>query len=161
MKKTKVGTKEHEALKWREAIKVLNRIVNSKIAPSDIHGVGVFATRDIKKGEQLGLNAIPHMFDVPYKLFDKLNKGVRQTLLEHFPMKTVEHKQDEESKKKYGEAGTFWYPVNNIQAYLNHSDKPNYDNQTDKALRDIKKGEEITEDYRKIPGYENIYDFIK
>ena len=34
-----------------------------------------------------------------------------------------------------------------LLCFMNHSDKPNYDKYTDTALKDIAKGQEITEDY--------------
>ena len=37
-------------------------------------------------------------------------------------------------------------------SFMNHSDNPNYDNETDTTLREIKKGEEVTEDYGACTG---------
>jgi len=156
----KLGTKAHQNLKWKESIEALNDTSNVKLAPSEIHGIGVFALRDIKKGQRLYLNIVPNMYDVPYKLFNKLRPEIREMILSHFPHKVTEGVQTEEDKQRYGDAQTFWFPVNNMQAYLNHADEPNYDGQEDKALKVIRKGEEITEDYRKIPGYQEVYPFL-
>ncbi len=142
----KIGTKAHINLKHKQAIELLNRVVSVRIAPSPIHGVGVFAIRDVKEGECLELDAVPHIFDVPYEKFDKLNKDVRDILLGHFPQILG--------------GSHFMYPVTKLTAYLNHSETPNYDAKADKALRDIKAGEEITEDYRLIPGAEKLFDFL-
>lgn len=143
----KLGTKAHAEIKFKEAIELLNRVVCVKLAPSDIHGVGVIAIRDIKKGEVIEIDAVPHVFDLPYKKFNKLNKEVRDILLGHFPQILG--------------GSHFFYPVGKMSAYLNHSDKPNYDAKTYKALKDIKVGEEITEDYNLIPGAKKIFDFLK
>jgi len=48
-----------------------------------------------------------------------------------------------------------------MSAYLNHSDDPNYDAKNNVCLRDIKKGEEITENYRLIPSYTQVFPWLK
>lgn len=145
----KLGTKAHKEEKWREAIDVLNDVVNTKLAPSNIHGVGVFALRDIKKGERMYQNTIPNTFDLPYSKFNKLKPYVKETILQFFPFKVIEKES------------TFWYPVNSMQAYMNHSNTPNYDAHEDIALNDIKAGDEVTEDYRKIDGWKKVYSWIE
>lgn len=140
-------SKKHQAEKIKSAINLLNDLVKIKLAPSEIHGVGVFAMRDIKKGELLNADAIPHMFDVPYSKFKQLEPEVREVLLGHFPLIV--------------NGSHFIYPVTKMSAFLNHSDLPNYDGKTDKALRKIKKGEEITENYRTIPNYEKVYPWLR
>lgn len=132
--------------KLKLAVKLLNDIVKVKIAPSPIHGVGVFAIRDIKKGEPMELDAIPHQFDVPFSMFKDLRKDVREILLNFFPLIVG--------------GSHFLYPVTRMTAFLNHSDIPNYDTKTDKMLRDVKAGEEITEDYRNIEGWEFVYPWL-
>lgn len=144
--KPKIGTKEHAELKYKQSIDVLNDIVRYKIGPSDIEGVGIIALRDIKKGEKLEMDAIPHMFDLPFDHFHKLRPDVQEILLGHFP--------------QIVNGSHFMYPVTKFAAYLNHSDDPNYDAVNDKTLKPIKKGEEITEDYRKIDGWEKIYPWL-
>lgn len=130
----------------QEQIAYLNKIVKTRIAPSDIQGVGVFALRDIEKGEKLYANLFPQLYSLSYANFGKLLKEVKQLLLERWPQVINGSK--------------FAYPDTNIQAYMNHADDPNYDGQTDMALRDIKEGEEITEDYRKVPNYKKAYPFL-
>lgn len=132
--------------KWKEAIKLLNRIVCVRIAPSEIHGVGVVAIRDIKKGEILELDAIPHQFDIPFKKLGELHKEIREIVLGHFPL--------------IASGSHFLYPVTKMTAFLNHSETPNYDAVNDKALRDIKKGEELTEDYRLIENFEKVFPWL-
>lgn len=147
----KVGTKAHKELKWKESIEALNIIVNTRLAPSKIEGVGVFALRDFKKGEKMYQNVAPSIFDVPYSKFNKLNRDVRKLILQFFPFKTV--KKD----------SIFWYPVNSMQAYINHPisiKDANYDGDKDIALKSIKKGEEILQDYTVIPGYDIVYPWL-
>lgn len=139
-------TKKHKSLKLREQVNLLNEIVKIRLAPSKIHGVGVFAMRDIKKGENLYTDAIPHQLDLPYKMFNKLDPEIKDILLGHFPLII--------------EGSHFMYPVTKMSAYLNHSDTPNYDAKEDRALTNIKKDEEITENYRLIPNYEKIYTWL-
>ena len=132
--------------KLKLAVKLLNDIVKVKIAPSPIDGVGVFAVRDLKKGEQMELDAIPHQFDVPFSMFKELRKDVREILLNFFPLIVG--------------GSHFLYPVTRMTAFLNHSEKPNYDAKTDKIIRKVKAGEELTEDYRQIEGWEKVYPWL-
>lgn len=124
----------------------LNRETWARIAPSTIHGVGVFAIADIDKGQKLYLDQLPNFYDLPYSNFGELRPEVRQILLERWPQIVTGSK--------------FISPDTRYQAYMNHSDDPNYDAFVDVALRDIKVGEEIVEDYRQIPGHEVVHSFI-
>lgn len=130
-----------------EQIKELNHYVRTKLAPSKIDGVGVFALRDIKKGEPLFTDMMTKLYNLPYSEFDKLRPEVAENLLQSFPLIV--------------KGSAFAYPLTRTQAFLNHSEEPNYDAMTDIALRDIKAGEEVTEDYRKIEGWEDVFTFLK
>lgn len=140
-------TKKHKESKFKQAIDVLNEIVKIRLAPSKIHGVGVIAMRDLKKGEKLNADSIPHQFDLPYKKFHKLKPEIREILLGHFPLIV--------------KGSHFMYPVTKMTAFLNHSDDPNYDGKEDITLREVKAGEEITENYRLIDGWEIVYPWLK
>lgn len=140
-------TKKHKEDKWANAINLLNEIVKIRIAPSNIHGVGIIAMRDMKKGEKLNADAIPHQFDLPYNKFKHLDKDIQDILLGHFPLII--------------EGSHFMYPVTKFTAYLNHSNDPNYNAKDDTLLRDVKAGEEITEDYRLIVNYQKVFPFLK
>lgn len=139
-------TKKHIEGKIKNQITLLNDIVKIKLAPSPIHGVGVFAMRDIKKGEKIYADIIPHQFDLPYAKFKKLDKDIREIILGHFPLVV--------------KGSHFLYPVTKFTAYLNHSDTPNYDAKEDKILKGVKAGEEITEDYKLIEGYKEVFPFL-
>ena len=116
----------------------LNNRVKVKVQPSPVRGVGLFALRDISKGQKLYATSLPVFYNLPYSHFSKLFPEVQQFLLERFP--------------RVVEGEIFAYPDSFLQSFMNHNSNPNYDNETDTALRDIKAGEEIFEDYRTIPG---------
>ena len=139
-------SKEHKAKKIKDAIVLINDIVKIKIAPSKIHGVGIFALYDIKKGEKLYTDIIPHQFDIPYSKFYKIKKVVRDLILGQFPLIT--------------QGSHFIYPVAKMSGYLNHSNNANYNAKDDIVLRDIKKGEEVTENYREIKGWQKVFPFL-
>lgn len=141
-----MNTKKEQREKIAKAITLLNEIVKLRLKPSPIHGVGVFAMRDLKKRETLYTDIIPHQFDVPYKKLKQLNPEIRNILLGHFPLIL--------------QGSHFMYPVTKMSAFLNHSDTPNYDAKNDVTIRAIKAGEEVTEDYRLIEGYEQIFPWL-
>lgn len=141
------ATKKHKETKLNEQVKLLNEVVKVRLAPSSIHGIGVFAIRDLKKGEKMYLDAIPHQFDLPFERFSELEGGISDILLGCFP--------------QIVNGSHFLYPITRMQAYTNHSDDPNYDGKEDVMLRDLKAGEEITEDYRQIEGWEKIFIWLK
>ncbi len=99
------------------------------VKASKIHGMGVFANRNFKKGE-IVINY--HLQRLTKEEFDHLPKSER-----HF------------TAKENGVIYLFLPP----ERYVNHSCDPNADpnlkEKFDFAIKDIKKGEEITVDYRK------------
>lgn len=143
----KKGTKSLKRQKLDDQIVLLNNLIKYKVGPSEVHGVGVIAMRDLKKGEKLNMDAVFHQFDLPYKDFKKLRPEVAHHILERWPLVT--------------QGSHFIYPDAKISAFCNHADDPNYDCLEDKATRKIKKGEEIFEDYRKIEGWEGIFSWLK
>jgi len=105
-----------------------------KIKDSNIEGKGVFANRDFKKGEIV----------VKYNLK---------------PLTKEEFQNLSEKEKHYTDFhdGRYWL-FQIPERYVNHSCNPNTNpdqiNRQDVAIRNIKKEEEITIDYRKdnVPG---------
>lgn len=146
--KTSQVERKHRKEKIDAAIRMVNDVVSVRLAPSDIHGIGVFAIRDIKKGERLYVDAMPEMLDIPYKRFKDIREEVREVILERFPRVATTNSH-------------FLAPDTLMQIYMNHSDNPNYSNKDGKALRKIKKGEEVTENYRDIEGWEKVYKWLK
>lgn len=130
---------------YERQIEELNEYVKTRLAPSPIHGVGVFALRDMKKGEKLHTDMIPKIYNLPFPQFIELRPEVREQILSQFPQVV--------------NGSAFAHPTTRLQAYMNHADEPNSDG--DVLLRDVKEGEEITEDYRRIPNYELVFTFIK
>ena len=90
------------------------------VKESLIHGKGLFAKQSIKEGDLIGeIEGSPANDDGPYVLW-----------IDEAKFKAVE--------------------VENVFKFINHNGRPNacyYDDLTVVALRDIKKGEEITHHY--------------
>lgn len=98
------------------------------------HGVGVFATQDIKK-------------DTYLRLFGKEDTAItrkREEVPALFREYCIDRKSSLLCPKDFGCMEVGWY--------LNHSSNPNayHSNYYYYALRDIKKGEEITIDYNAL-----------
>ena len=133
-----------------EQILKLNSSVWCKLASSPIHGIGVFAIRDILRGTKMwewmrswydprgsqlwewsGM-----WYNVPLERFGEIHPAIRDLILDRHPMP---------------QGGRSFVSPNdeaNLQSFLNHSSSPNC--RINIALRDIQKGEEITEDYRDL-----------
>lgn len=112
----------------------LNDLIWCKLAPSKIHGVGVFAIKDIKKGQKLYCYQQERVW-YKNKELKKLGDLEKKYVISHYPCVL--------------EGGMFKLPHSDVDfiCYMNHSEDCNFDSKTDCALRDIKEGEEITEDY--------------
>jgi hypothetical protein len=136
---------KHRKKKYKQAIKMLNGAVKTRLGASR-GKVVVYAMRNIKKGDRLYVNVIPELLDLPYEEFDKIRPDVREMILEHFPQVV--------------NGSHFMCPDTLMQIYVQHNNKPNYDFNTDKAKRDIFKGEEITQDFRKMEKWEKIKKFF-
>ena len=136
-----------------EEIYCLNRMVKIKLAPSPIHGVGVFSIQPIYKGERLYADVFPQVYKLKYGDFHKkvgeqqLYPEVAELILSQAP--------------QIVNGSHFQYPNLFFQAWVNHSDSPNYDAKNDIALCDIGAGVELTEDYRLIPGHEKVFPWLK
>jgi len=135
----------------KEQIDYLNSTVKAKIGVSKIHGVGIIAIIDIKKGQKI--YCFPEFykqelrwFNVPYGSRNKFFPEVRDLILERWP--SIINGSDFLSPNEMAWMVTF----------INHSSKnANYDVGTDTALRDIKKGEEVLEDYKRMDNWELAY----
>lgn len=135
----------------QEQINELNSTVKCKLGRSKIHGIGVFALRDIKLGESLCLFPVSPVrwYSVPMGSMSKLFPEVRELILSQWA--------------SIANGSHFLSPNDScwMVLYVNHSDDPNYQPNGDYALRDIKKGEEVVEDYRQMENYEKIYTWLK
>lgn len=130
-----------------EAIEKLNTECKLRLAPSSVHGIGVFAIRDIPRGQRIYSDNMPVLYRLPYANFGKLFPEVSEILLERNPTIPL--------------GSLFVYPDARMQAYMNHSDTPNYNAQLDLVMVDIPKGTEVFEDYRRIEGWEEIFPWLK
>lgn len=110
-----------------------NDLLKCTLAPSKIHGIGVFAIVDIKKGEKMYCGTLP--FNEFVGLPEQLLPEVRELIIQRWPV-ALDHKP---------------FRIDDVRliSFMNHSDTPNYDKHNDVAFVDIKKGEEVTEDYGK------------
>jgi len=133
----------------KEQIDELNTWVKTYIAPSKIHGVGVFALRSIPKGQRLYANIVTKVYPLPFNEFRNLFPEVRKYIIERWPLVA-------------GGKSYFLFPETKIVAFMNHgnSDEVNYDAVNDIVLKDIEVGSEILEDYKLIEGWEKIYTFL-
>ena len=114
--------------------------VKTKVLPSNIHGLGLFADQFIPKGTVIW--KFTPGFDL--KFTKEEIKGLPNEVREYI--------------KTYGwlsqKSGKHCFASDNGK-YFNHSESPNclsayYDNEEEvitKAIKDIEKGEELTDDY--------------
>ena len=111
-----------------------------RLQPSPIHGIGCFAIRDISAGTDLFPRSSGEMVWIPKNSLANLSSEIAK-LYEDF---CVECGDLAGCPVNFSCMDVSWYP--------NHSDTPNAFCDPDKnysfyALRDIKKGEEITLNY--------------
>lgn len=130
----------------QQQISELNTYVKTYLAPSPIHGIGVFAIRDIREGDKLYTDMVPKVFHLSMTEMNRLYPEIKKYLLERWPLIT--------------QGSAFAYPDTRIVAHMNHAKEPNYDAIKDRTLRAIKKGEEITEDYTQIAGWEVVHPWL-
>jgi len=112
----------------------INNTVYCRLAPSSIHGIGVFAIRDIPKGQKITdyYGGWFPLFSVTEEEFDKIEPEI-QILIRQQTIFSDEIKFDSPNSHVI------------LEAFMNHSTTPNSDGII--TLRDIKKGEELTKDY--------------
>ena len=117
----------------------LNNTVWCTVRPSTIHGVGVFAIRDIPKGTVLSdytiddsLNGKEKKLQCTEAEFMQISKEVKDLILDRMII------------PKEWKVITFQSPNSDLvlSSFMNFAKEPNSDSRI--ALRDIKKGEEIT-----------------
>lgn len=113
----------------------INKTVLATLAPSPIHGVGVFAVQDIPKGAGVYLRW-EHRGLLQTTL-SELKPEVKRIIIQRWP--------------PVNDGYPFLHPHEdvNLPSFINHSDDPNYSQSGDRALKDIKAGEEITQNYGK------------
>ena len=130
-----------------EEINELNTIIKVRLAPSKIHGVGVFAIRDIKEGEVLYCDRMPKPYKVPWGSLSKLFPEVREIVIERWASVI--------------NGSIFILPDARAVSFMNHADYPNYDPVTDTATKPIKKGEEVTENYTIMRNWQRAFPWLE
>lgn len=136
-------------------INSLATTVKCTLKPSKVHGIGVFAIRDIAKGEQcfVALRTKPIWYSIKPST---LKKGLEKVYPELYRMIL-----DRWPNVINGMAFLSPNFDARLLSFMNHSDTPNYDPVTDTALTDIKCGDELFDDYRVMPNYDRAFDFLK
>ena len=149
----------------------LNKHIFCRVGRSDIHGVGLIAIRDIKKGTLVFnlSNYLPErdeLVDISEEEVSSLDEEVVSMI---------------KSYTAISHLGTYALHENglnniNLGYYLNHSDDPNIRIEMGKntnpyqyanfiAIKDIKKGEELTENYQHLSHdtkkLKEQFDFLK
>lgn len=124
--------------------------VKTIIKPSPIHGVGVFALFNVKKGDKLFCEPTfrQRLFELDLDELDIPNE-IKAIIRNRWAYSVNDNK--------------FMHPNDDVPPvfFMNHSEDPNYDFRTDTALRDIAKGEELTENYKLMPNYKKAYPFLE
>ena len=139
-------SKEHQ-------INQLNNEVRCKVGVSKIDGIGVFALRNIYKGDRCYCtpNMIPKFYNIPFGSLSKLNPEIRELVVARWA--------------SIVNGSVFTSPNDDAKLlmFVNHSsdsEKINYDVVSDVALRDIACGEELFEDYRMMDNWQKVYPWI-
>lgn len=128
----------------KKLIKDLERNIYCRLQPSKVHGIGVFAVRDIPKGRELFKCSLDYQLTpVPADLIfknPKIHPAVKQLV-------------DDVSPMHGGKLYLYRAGLNaiDISFFLNHAKKPNVATKKNSgsffAGRNIKKGEELLADY--------------
>ncbi len=135
-----------------EQILTLNTQIKCTLAPSPIHGVGVFSIKPIKKGDRCFVRRMPYdtqmIFDLSWSALQEVDKEVRDIIVARWP--------------NVVNGAQFFMPNDDARllSFMNFSEQDNYDPRTDLALKDIDCQEELTEDYRIVENYSVAYPFL-
>jgi len=113
--------------------------VYTRIQPSPIHGVGVFAIRDIPKGAYVFTGDNSQMVEVNKNIVDKQEPEIKR-LYDDF---CIIEGEKYTCPDNFNNLNIGWY-LNESKTDPNVACDKNYDFY---ALRDIKPGEELTVDY--------------
>jgi SET domain-containing protein len=122
-----------------DTVEYLNSTVFCALRPSPIHGIGVFAIRNIPKGTTLTDHTLEcpnqQLYGLDEDDFARLHPEIRSLILSRLIFEA--------------DAPLIFLSPNTdaiLRGFMNHSDTPNSDGAI--ALRDIAAGEEVTENYK-------------
>lgn len=124
-------------------------LIPTYIAPSSVHGVGVFAQDFIPKGTCL------------WEFNPALDQIISKETLASMPAEARAYVEEYGYESEHFPGGLVLNFDNS--RFLNHNDFPNTENKSDRAyaLRDIQPGEEITCDYRDLHEMYGELDYVK
>lgn len=136
-------------LSKQEQIYELNNEVRCKLGVSKVDGIGVIAIRDIRKGEKCFVSPFDHLetprfYNISFGNLSKLLPKVKELVLQRWASVV----NGSVFRSPNDDAGLLFF--------VNHSTRPNYDVVSDTALRDIKDGEELFEDYRAMENWAKV-----
>lgn len=121
-------------------------VVNTTVAPSTIHGIGLYSTEFIPSGS------------VVWQWHNLVDREVSSEAVNAMPIAC------QEFFKRYGwvKNGRYILCIDN-EKFINHSDEPNcvftHDGTMAVARKDIHVGEEITQDYRQFDDNFGLKEF--
>jgi len=123
-------------VQMQQIVDRLNSTVWTRLVPSSIHGVGVFAIRDIPEGTVLVCDTLlQEDFILNEEYFLKLDKSIQEIILD---------------RNAWVDDNISFHSPNadaDISKFMNHSNNENYDLSTGKTNKLIKCGEEIFSNY--------------
>jgi SET domain-containing protein len=133
----------------------LNHLVNNiktEIKPSSIQGVGVFAIRDIKEGEQLfpKWEGETGIYIIPNESLDKLPNYILNLMYRYF----INYETEFKLIRLFNGFNFISHNLSYCNSAYPNKEKQNIDNKGF-ALRDIGAGEEILEWYEKNINLDN------
>ena len=135
---------EENSMNKEALLKELSESTYVMIKPSPLHGIGVFAIRDIPKGTK-------NIFSQGVGEWIKVSKQEVDALPQHSKDLIENHCLFDEDHYFIPDYG---FKLVDMVIYLNHSDTPNVisinDGEFFEAITEIKKGEELVIDYGEI-----------
>lgn len=118
-------------------------VIKTRVAPSEIHGLGLFTEEDLVKGQ---------IYWVVNKIIDQSITRTEMASLPSLTQKYLRHYAWQDTN------GDCYISLDNDK-FMNHSDSPNTDGDHPEfciTSRDIKAGEELTCDYSKVKAGEYV-----
>jgi hypothetical protein len=135
----------------------LKNHVNTKLAPSKVHGVGIVAMRDLEIGESVFTNWEGES-GVYYLTEDELNSldvNVKSHLLDMFEFVKVDDIWLMQIHLNKNCHWIFKDPIHWVNSCL-YNESPNFDRLTLKVLKKIKSGEELYTKYGKYKKFKSF-----
>tara|TARA_Y100000389_G_C17349972_1_gene457890 strand:- start:440 stop:967 length:528 start_codon:yes stop_codon:yes gene_type:complete len=129
-------------------IRKLREQCKARLKPSKIHGIGVFAIEDIKKGEILFTDIDDSDNSYYYIECNLLEQGLSKGQYDYIQSVSDYYESDEKCEHEISDSPN----IIHMTSYLNHSDKNqnvSFDKKIDKwkCIKDIKKDEELLWNY--------------